>query len=167
MAIRNYSRRFFCNIKWCGLRSNPSCLYSSTENGLYLRVSRLASTIIVPASVCLPLCMFCSCVCMRGSRKFCQRGSNFDDDFLFFFFFFFFLLGENWWGGGSKYRYKWAIFGPPAKRRCCPNIECWLGFQGIRTSITKKPYIFHVFSGGWGVRTPCPSPLNPHMVCMC
>ena len=30
-----------------------------------------------------------------------------------------------------------------------PNIECWLGsfviFQGIRTSITKKTYIFVVF----------------------
>ena len=30
----------------------------------YLRVSCLPFTIILPASVCLPICMFCSCVCM-------------------------------------------------------------------------------------------------------
>ena len=30
-------------------------------------------------------------------------------------------------------------------------------FQGIRTSIAKKPYIFVIFQeGGGGVRTPCP-----------
>ena len=34
MSIRDYSRRLFCHIKWCGLRCNPSCLYSSTDNGL-------------------------------------------------------------------------------------------------------------------------------------
>ena len=32
MSIRDYSRRLLCNIKWCGLRCNPSCLYSSTDN---------------------------------------------------------------------------------------------------------------------------------------
>ena len=30
----------------------------------YLQVSCLPSTIILPASVCLPICMFCPCVCM-------------------------------------------------------------------------------------------------------
>ena len=30
----------------------------------YLRVSCLPSTIILPASVCLPICMFCSCDCL-------------------------------------------------------------------------------------------------------
>ena len=78
--------------------------------------------------------------------------------------------------GSSKYHYKGAIIGPPAKRylngvsleyRWCPNIECWLGsfviFQGIRTSITKKPYIIVIFQGG-------PNPLPPpssstHAVC--
>ena len=30
----------------------------------YLHVSCLPSTINLPASVCLPICMFCSCVCM-------------------------------------------------------------------------------------------------------
>ena len=72
----------------------------------------------------------------------------------------------SWWGDrGSECHYKWAIIGPPAKHHLngvsldglwWPNIECWLGsfviFQGIRTSIAKKPYIFH-FSGG--LRTPC------------
>ena len=45
---------------------------------------------------------------MGGSRKFCQRGSNFDK-----FFFFFFLVDE---GRETKYHYKRAIIGPPAKR---------------------------------------------------
>ena len=42
------------------------------------------------------------------------------------------------------------------------NIECWLGsfviFQGIRTSIAKKPYIFVIFQGG---PDPLSSPLDP------
>ena len=41
------------------------------------------------------------------------------------------------------------------------QIECWLGsfviFQGIRTSIAKKPYIFVIFQGGGGG----PDPLSP------
>ena len=43
---------------------------------------------------------------MHESRKFCQRGSNIDN---------FFLVDEE--KGGSKYNYKRAIIGPPAKRR--------------------------------------------------
>ena len=43
-------------------------------------------------------------------------------------------------------------------------IECWLGsfviFQGIRTSIAKKPYIFVIFQGG---PDPLSSPLDPPM----
>ena len=39
-----------------------------------------------------------------------------------------------------------------------PNIECWLGslviFQGIQTSIARKPYIFVVFQGGSGPPVP-------------
>ena len=30
---------------------------------------------------------------MRGSRKLCQRGANFDNIFFFFFFFFFMIRG--------------------------------------------------------------------------
>ena len=88
---------------------------------------------------------------------------------------FFFCFVFSWWGvGGSKYHYKRAIIGPPAKRHlngvshACwwwPNIECWLGgfvvFQGIWTRIAKKPYIFCDFSGG-GSRPHVP-PLDPHM----
>ena len=40
----------------------------------------------------------------RGSRKFCQMGSKFDN-------FFFSLWGDR----GSKYRFNWAIICPPAK----------------------------------------------------
>ena len=36
---------------------------------------------------------------MRGSRKFCQKGSNTDIVFFFFFFFFFFVDGME---RGSK-----------------------------------------------------------------
>ena len=96
---------------------------------------------------------------MRGSRKFWQRGSNYDNALLF-----------NWWGeGGTKYHYKRVNIGPPAKRhlngvllacRWWPNIECWLGsfviFQGIRTSIAKKPYILRFFRR-WGSGH-CPPP---------
>ena len=64
---------------------------------------------------------------------------------------------------GSKYSFNWAIIGPPTKRhwngvsladRWWPNIECWL-FEGIRTSIAKKLYIFY-FSGGSGPPVPPP-----------
>ena len=41
-----------------------------------------------------------------------------------------------------------------------PNIECWHGsfviFQGVRTSIAKKPYIFCDFSGGGSGPPPLP-----------
>ena len=117
---------------------------------------------------------------MRGSRKFCQRGSKFDN----FFF--------SWWGDrGSKYHCKWAIISLPAKCHLngvslagwwfktlfkwpygvslegwwLPNIECWLCrlviFQGIGTSIAKKPYIFFYFSKG--VPTPCPPSGSAHV----
>ena len=43
-----------------------------------------------------------------------------------------------------------------------PHIECWLGsfviFQGIWTSIAKKPFIFVIFQG-WGGPDPLSSPL--------
>ena len=97
---------------------------------------------------------------MRGSRKFCQRVSNFDNIFFCF---------------DSEYHYRRAIIGPPAKRhlngislafRCWPNNESWLGsfvfFSGDRTNIAKKPYIFVIFRGGGGVRTPF-LPLDPCM----
>ena len=95
---------------------------------------------------------------MRGSRMFCQSGSNFDN--LFF----------SWWGGrGSKYHISRPLIGPPAKRhlngvslvgRWWPNIECWLGsfdFSGDPDQYFKMPYIFVIFQGGSGP----PVPMSP------
>ena len=54
--------------------------------------------------------------------------------------------------------------------RWWPNIKCWLGsfviFQGVRTSIARKPYIFVIFQGGGGSGPPVPHPtlLDPHMI---
>ena len=53
----------------------------------------------------------------------------------------------------------------------CLNIEYWLGsfliFQGIPTSIAKKPSIFVIFQGGGGGGPDSLSPLlDPHMVFM-
>ena len=56
------------------------------------------------------------CVFLRGSRKFCQWGPNFDK---VFFFFFFFLGGGGGGGGGgwgSNDHQKRAIVDLPAKR---------------------------------------------------
>ena len=105
------------------------------------------------------------CLYMRGSRKFCQRGSNFDSDFFKFederkdpnstfrgpslfhqqnAIYMTFLLACQWW----------------------PNIECWLCsfviFQGIETSIAKKPCSSVIFQGG-GL-DPYPLPLDPRMM---
>ena len=96
---------------------------------------------------------------MRGSRKFCQRGSN-SDNFFFFFF--------SWWGvGGSKYHYNRAIISPPAKRHHQPASKKWRAddgptlnagsvalwyFRGSGPELLKKHYIFVVFlwQGGRG-----------------
>ena len=103
---------------------------------------------------CLPVL---SIVYMRGSRKFCQRGSKFDN----FFF--------SWWGiedpntavnGQSSARQRNAI---AMAFRWRPDDD-WLGsfdfFQGIRTTIAKKPFIFVIFMGGGGSVPPVP-PMDP------
>ena len=85
---------------------------------------------------------------MRGSRKFCQRGSKFDN-----FFYCIFLADRGIEDPNT------ALIGPSLarQRNAC---ECWLGtfviFQGIQTSIAKKPYIFVFFQGGGGSRPPAP-----------
>ena len=114
-------------------------------------------------------------VVMRGSRVFFRGGPSFFYNFSPFYVFFSWL-GER----GSNYHYKRAITGPPAKCYCndvspagrwWPNTECWLVsfvvLQGIRTSITKKPYIlwFFFFFGGGVVRTPCPPSRSAHGCC--
>ena len=68
MYIRDYSRRLFCSIKWCGLRCNASCLYSSTDNGLFthfmpskyyhfafFRLSTYLYVLFVYVSVCVSI----------------------------------------------------------------------------------------------------------------
>ena len=64
----------------------------------------------------------------------------------------------------SETPFKWCLAGV----LMMPNIECWLDsfviFQGIRTNITnKKHYIFVIFQGGGGVRTPCLPPPSGSM----
>ena len=72
---------------------------------------------------------------MRGSRKFCQRVSNFDKCF------FQFMRGEmiqNTSKNGPS-----SVNGVSLACRWWPSIEFWLGsfviFQVIRTSIAKRP----------------------------
>ena len=102
-------------------------------------------------------------VSMRGSRKLCQRGSNFTS-------FLGFLEGRD---DPSKYHYKRAMIGLSAKRhlngvwlacRQWPKIEFWLGsfviFQGIRTRFAKKPYVFVIFQEG--SRLPVPPSGSAH-----
>ena len=68
-----------------------------------------------------------------------------------------------WEERGSKNHQKQAIIWPASKtplkwhftfRPIMAHIECWLGsfaiFQGMRTSIAKKPYIFLIFQRGGG-----------------
>ena len=108
---------------------------------------------------------------MHRSRKFRQRGSNFD----FLGFFFLFLLGKR----GSKYHYKRAINGLPAKLylngvslacRCCPIIEMWFGsfviFHVSEQILLRNPigsYMFVIFQGGSSL-DPLSHPLDPHML---
>ena len=92
---------------------------------------------------------------MRESRKFCQRGSNFDVFFVGFFLGFFW--GGGWGGGGGvddgREDPNTTISGPSLLScQCWPNIEsCY--FE-VRTNIAKKLYIFVIFQGG-------PDPLPP------
>ena len=92
-----------------------------------------------------------------------------------FFYFFYLLLLIRGEGIQKPYLYKLAIIIPPVKRhlngdalayRWWSNIECWLGsfviFQGIQTSIIKKPFTSVIFQGGGWSRPPAP-PLGPHM----
>ena len=84
----------------------------------------------------------------------------------------------SWWGErGSAYHYKRTTIGTPTKChlngvslecRWGPNIECWLSsfvirsFMGSEPVLLRNPIFFWCFKG-WGVRTPCPSPLDPPM----
>ena len=112
---------------------------------------------------------------MRGSRKLCQRGSNFD---------YFccccccccFLDDEGRKdpnttisGPSSTHQrnaismaFRWrADVGPTLSA----GLVACVDFQGIRTSIAKKPYIFVIFQGG-GSGPPVPHPGSAHEVSM-
>ena len=108
---------------------------------------------------------------MRGSRKFCQRGSKFNNVPLFSPFF-------SWWGDrGSKYHYKSAIIDTPAKRHLgfhwlandgptlnADFVALWF-FRVSRPVLQRNPIFLWFFRRG-GVWTPCPPPpLDPPMEC--
>ena len=91
---------------------------------------------------------------MRGSRKFCQRVSLFDNFFLFsylFFFFFFF-----WWGEvGSTYHYKRAS--ETRRVDAGPTLNAglkYLCFSGDPDQYCEETLYFGDFQGG-------PDPLRP------
>ena len=89
---------------------------------------------------------------MRGSRKFCQMGSNSDNVLrvfvfcffvcLFFFCLFFCERGERIQIALKAGHHRRFAGGPMMTQ------QCWPFFQGIRTSTAKKPYIFVIFQGG-------------------
>ena len=92
---------------------------------------------------------------MRGSRTFCQRGSNFDNVF---------VLVDEERGDPST-----TISGPlTACQRNAddgPTLNAGLVaavFQGIRTCIVRKSLIFVFFQGGGVSGSPVPPP-DPHM----
>ena len=95
------------------------------------------------------------CVSMRGSRKFCQSGSNFGNFFL------------SWWGEeGSNYHYNRAIIGPPAKRNL--NAFRWRAHDGPTLNTGLKALWFFRRSGPVLLRNPIfcdfsggPDPLPP------
>ena len=88
---------------------------------------------------------------MRGSRKFCQRGSKIDKIFILFY-----LVDEGievpniTINGPSSTRQrnaiKWRFAGGPMVVRH-RMLGSFVVLQGIRTSIAKKPYIFVIFQG--------------------
>ena len=96
---------------------------------------------------------------MRGFRKFFIRGSNSN-------VFCFFLVDEgredqnNTKGvpSSASQLFRWRADGGP-------TLNASLVFQGIQTSIAKKPYIFVIFQGG-GCPDPLSTPLDLPMQCM-
>ena len=150
-AIISMGKRFVClpGVSWllCGSSSQCHRVVCSLSLWYFLII----------------LTIFYTCGCPQNFSEWVQLCLRY-----------FFL---SWWGeGGSKYHYEQAIMGPLAKRllngvslacRWWPNVECWLGsfmiFQGIQTSIAKKPYIFVIFQGVGGT-----DPLSPLLwICAC
>ena len=104
-------------------------------------------------TLCQPLCFH---VFMRGSRKFCQRGSQFDNFFLS-------LREERL----SKYHYKRTIIIKIAFHWRTDDVQTLnAGFVAFDFSKDldqyKKPYICVIFQEGGGVQALCP-PLDTPM----
>ena len=101
---------------------------------------------------------------MRGPREFCQRGSWSNSNNVFM------MRGKRIQIALKASHHRLAsetpLNGVSQVGRLWATIECWLGsfviFQRVRTSIAKKPYIFVIFHGGGGVRTPCPPSGSAH-----
>ena len=101
---------------------------------------------------------------MRGSRKLCQRGSNFGKGF---FFFFFFLEGRD---DPSKYHKERASIGPPAKRHfkwhftgvriIAQNNADYVALSG---PVLQRNPIFLWFSRGGGPDPQYPPPPHTHL----
>ena len=91
---------------------------------------------------------------IRGSRKFRQEGSNSYNVMSGERIQISLKAGHHRPASGTPF--KW----PFAGGRCLPNIECWLVsfviFQGLRTSIAKKPCSIVIFQKGGD---PDPNPL--------
>ena len=82
----------------------------------------------------------------------------------------------SWWGEeGSKYHYKWANIGPPAKRylngvslagRWWPITECCLValwfYRGSRPVLLRDPIFLWFFRGGGGAQTHYPPSGSAH-----
>ena len=109
---------------------------------------------------------------MPRSRKFCQRGSNFDK------FFFTLLVYERWAdpnttisrsSSARQWNTIWMVFrwwaddGPTLN---AGSVALWF-FRGSWHLLLHLPYSFVIFfrvgGGGGGVRTPCPPP----PICAC
>ena len=112
----------------------------------------------------------CSSDYMRGSRKFCQRGPNFEN-------LFFSLMSRR---RNKILLLKRSIIGPPAKRRLngvsqacrwCLYIESWLGsfviLRGSGPVLLKKLYFCDFPGGGSDPLHPPPPSLEPRMDCTC
>ena len=64
---------YICNIKWCSLRYNPSCLYSSTDDGLLnpFHAFQVPSFCLLPSGyliVCFVLVSVCASIQLEMHR---------------------------------------------------------------------------------------------------
>ena len=111
------------------------------------------------------------CKPCADSESFVRGGSNFDNGFFCCCCCFQLMRGGR--EGGSKYHFKRAAIGPPAKRhwngislacRWWPNIQCCLGsfviFRGSGPLLQRNLYFCYISRGVSGPPVP---PLDPRM----